>query len=73
MVKRDAGSKKGKLLCCKGIFDWIKVNLAEIQLKKHQNVQKTHFVAKSSRSHWVNISFFFKKKMVICSNLVMSF
>ena len=44
MVKRDAGSKKGKLLCCKRIFDRIKANLAEIHLKKHQNVQKTHFL-----------------------------
>ena len=46
MVKRDVGGKKGKLLCCKRIFDWIKANLAEIQLKKHQNVQKTHFLQK---------------------------
>ena len=46
MVKRDAGGKKGKLLCCKRIFDRIKANLAEIQLKKHQNVQKTHFLQK---------------------------
>ena len=30
MVKRDAGGKKGKLLCCKRIFDRIKTNLAEI-------------------------------------------
>ena len=40
MVKRDAGDKKDKLLCCKRIFDRIKANLAEIQLKRHQNVQK---------------------------------
>ena len=33
-----------KLLCCKRTFDWIKANLTEIQLKKHQNVQKTHFL-----------------------------
>ena len=48
MVKRDAGGKKGKLLCCKHVFDQIKAtyNLAEIQLKKHQNVQKTHFLQK---------------------------
>ena len=39
-AKRDAGGKKGKLLCCKRIFDRIKANLAEIQLKRHQNVQK---------------------------------
>ena len=42
-VKRDAGGKKGKLLCCKRIFDRIKANLDEMQLRKHQNVQKTHF------------------------------
>ena len=54
MVKRDAGGKKGKLLCCKRILDRIKADLAEIQLKKHQNVQKTHFFAKSSTSQWVN-------------------
>ena len=30
-----------KLLCCKCLFNRIKVNLAEIQLKK--NVQKMHF------------------------------
>ena len=46
MLKRDAGGKKGKLLCCKRIFDQIKANLAEIQLKKHQNVQKNAFFAK---------------------------
>ena len=46
VVKRDAGGKKGKLLCCKCIFDTIKANLVEIQLKKHQNVQKTHFLQK---------------------------
>ena len=46
MVKRDAGGKKCKLLCCKRIFDRIKANLAEIQFKKHQNVQKTHFLQK---------------------------
>ena len=45
-LKRDAGGKKGKLLCCKRIFDWIKGNLAKIQPKNHQNVQKTHFLQK---------------------------
>ena len=45
-LKRDAGGKKGKLLCCKRIFDRIKGNLAEIQTKNHQNVQKTHFLQK---------------------------
>ena len=50
MVKRDAGGKKGKLLRCKRIFDWIKVNLAKIQLKKHQNVQKRIFCKKFQES-----------------------
>ena len=45
-LKRDAGGKKGKLLCYKRIFDRIKGNLAEIQPKNHQNVQKTHFLQK---------------------------
>ena len=45
-LKRDAGGKKGKLLCCKRIFDWIKGNLAEIQPTNHQNVQKMHFLQK---------------------------
>ena len=49
-LKRDAGGKKGKLSCCKRIFNRIKGNLAEIQLKNHQNVQKTHFLQKSSNS-----------------------
>ena len=46
VLKRDAGDKKGKLWCCKRIFDRIKGNLAEIQPKNHQNVQKTHFLQK---------------------------
>ena len=27
-LKHDAGGKKGKLLCCKCIFDWIKIGRA---------------------------------------------
>ena len=46
MVKCNAGGKKGKLLYCKCIFNQIKASLAEIQVKKHQNVQKTHFLQK---------------------------
>ena len=46
VVKHDAGGKQGKLLCCKRIFNRIKANLAKIPLKKHQNVQKTHFLQK---------------------------
>ena len=45
-LKSDAGGKKGKLLCCKCIFHRIKGNLAEIQPKNHQNVQKWHFLGK---------------------------
>ena len=35
-----------KASCCvaKPIFDRMKTKLAEIQLKTHQNVQKTHFL-----------------------------
>ena len=43
VVKSDASGKKGKLLCCKCIFDWIKASLAEIQPENHQNVQKCIF------------------------------
>ena len=45
-LKCDAGGKKSKLLCCKLILDWIKGNLAEIQPKNHQTVQKMHFLQK---------------------------
>ena len=45
-INRDAGGKKGKLLCCKRIFNRSKAKLAEIQPKNHQNVQKTHFSQK---------------------------
>ena len=47
MVKRDVSGKKGQLLCCKCIFNWIKANLAKIQPKNHQNVQKIHFLQKA--------------------------
>ena len=64
-LKCDAGGKKGKLLCSKCIFDWIKGNLAEIQPKNHQNVQKTHFLLKvpevngSIKSDFKRIRIFF--------------
>ena len=47
MVKHDASCKKGKLLCCKRIFDRVKANLAEIQPENNQNVQKTYFLQKA--------------------------
>ena len=53
-LKRDAGGKKGKLVCCKCNFDQIRGNLDEIQPKNRQNVQKNALFAKSSRSQWVN-------------------
>ena len=43
VAKRDASDKKGKLPCCKCIFDQIKANMAEIQPQNHQNVQKHIF------------------------------
>ena len=45
-LKRHAGGKTGKFFCCKCVFDRIKGNLAQIQPKNHQNVQKTHFLPK---------------------------
>ena len=49
-LKRDAGGKKGKLSCCKCIFDRIKGNLAKNQPKNHQNVQKPTFCKKFQES-----------------------
>ena len=49
VVKCDASGKKGKLSCCKCIFDQMKANLAEIQPENHQNFQKTHFLQKAPR------------------------
>ena len=46
VVKRNAGGKKGKLLCCKGIFDRIKANLAEIQLKAPKCTKNAFFCKK---------------------------
>ena len=57
-LTRHAGGKTGKLVCCKRVFDRIKGNLAQIQPKNHQNVQKNALFAKSSRSQWVNTCFF---------------
>ena len=65
VVKRDASVKKGQLLCCERIFDRIKANLAEIQPKNHQNVQKTHFFAKSSSSQWFkNQNIYYNKNVL---------
>ena len=44
--ERDAGGKKGKVLCCKRIFNRIEGTSAEIQPKNHSSVQKTHFLQK---------------------------
>ena len=55
MVKCDANGKEGKLLCCKCIFDRIKATVIwpRSSLKNHQNVQKMHFFARSSKIQWV--------------------
>ena len=45
-----AAGMKGKLLCCKCLFDQIKANLAETQPENHQNVKKPAFLTKSSGS-----------------------
>ena len=50
VIKRGASGKNGKLSCCKCIFDQIKANLAEIQPKNNQNVQKTQFCKKLQES-----------------------
>ena len=65
-LKRDAGGKKGQLLCRKCIFDRIKGNLAEIQPKNHQNVQKTHLLKKVPGVNGLKSSnqFFFQTKEV---------
>ena len=61
MLKHDASGKKGKLLCCKRIFDWIKANLADIQPQILLKCPKNAFFAKSSRSQWVN-----KANLIFC-------
>ena len=53
VVKRDASGKKGKLLCCKCIFDRIKLIWPRSSLKTTK-MSKNAFFAKSSRSQWVN-------------------
>ena len=47
-----AGKASGRVAKC--IFNQIEANLTKIQSKNHQNGQKMHFFAKSSRSQWVN-------------------
>ena len=53
---RCLSGKKGKLLCCKCLFNQIKANLAEIQPENHQNVQKRIFGRKlrvsGFKEHW---------------------
>ena len=51
VLKCDARGKKGKLLCCKRIFDRIKANLAEIQPKNHQMSKTQKF---ESQLHVIN-------------------
>ena len=65
-LKHDAGGKKGKLLCCKRIFDRIKGNLVEIQPKNHQNVQKPHFLQKVPGVNGLNKAKFEGQSFPIC-------
>ena len=46
-------ARKGSCCFANAFLKGIKGNLAEIQPKNHQNVQKMHFLQKSSRSQWV--------------------
>ena len=64
-LKRDAGDKKGKLLCCKLFFDQIKGNWAEIQPKNHQNMSKKRTFCKKFQSQWVNHVTPFSKRWVL--------
>ena len=54
-LKRNAGGKNGKRLCCKRVFNRIKGNWAEIEPKNCQNVQKTHFLQKVPGVNGLNI------------------
>ena len=53
VVKHNVSGKKGKLPCCKCLFDQIKANLAEIQAGKPPKCPKNAFLAKSYMSQWV--------------------
>ena len=43
VVKRNASGKKGKLSCCKCLFDQIRANVAHIPPENLQNVKKCVF------------------------------
>ena len=45
-------------MCCKCLFDQITANSAEMQPENHQNVQKTYFLARCSRSQWVKEDYY---------------
>ena len=53
-AKRHSMGKKGLAVEWQMHFRPDKANLAEIQPENHQNVRKNAFLAKSSRSQWVN-------------------
>ena len=62
--------KKGKLLCCKCLFNHIKANLAEIQPENHQNVQKTHFWQKAPGANGLRTQAI-QERTVISENKIM--
>ena len=52
--------------CC--VFLPIKANLAEIQPKNHQNVQKTHFLQKAPGVNGLNLQFKISLKLWLITN-----
>ena len=75
-LKRDAGGKKGKLLCCKRIFDRIKGHLADIHPKNHQNVPKTLFAKSSRGQNGLNIHDDFRFRLIwqtLCNHFALQF
>ena len=70
VVKLDAGGQQGRLLCCKHIFNRIKANLAEIQLKNHQNVQRMHFLHKVPGVTGLNRWLPKKLNLLACRNIL---
>ena len=66
-LKRDAGGKKGELLCCKHVFDRIEGNLADLQPKNHQTVQKRHLLQNVPGANGLIIT---DEKHVLCLHLL---
>ena len=64
-------AEKGMLSCCKYLFEYIEANLAHIQMKMTKKINM--FLAKSSRSQWVNqVTKFFLKNESLCDKFAIS-